>query len=87
MITGKKQWISKLLFLILIMSVVALPIMNVSAENIDIQTAAQDEAKNQIESLLTKGFTPYYDILGLETEITRVDENEDSLDIYIDHYE
>ena len=82
MITGKKQWISKLLFLILIMSVVALPIMNVSAENIDIQTAAQDEAKNQIESLLTKGFTPYYDILGLETEITRVDENEDSLDIY-----
>lgn len=52
-------------------------------ENTDIKTAAQNKAKSQIVSLLTEGFSPYYDILDIKTEITEVDDTAVSLHVYV----
>lgn len=72
---------SKMLIVALILSLFAFPMTSASAATE--KNAAQNKAISQVSNLLTKGYSPYYDILGIKTEITKVEDTEDSLDVYV----
>lgn len=57
--------------------------MTFASDSTEINTAAQNEAISQITSLITEGYSPYYDILEIKTEITQVEDTKDSLDVYV----
>ncbi|MDH7577877.1 MAG: amidase domain-containing protein [Bacillota bacterium] len=70
------------LHLFLVISITFLSIVSVSAASVDPKTAAKAEAKNQIANLINSGYGPYYDILNLEMDITKVEENNNKIDVY-----
>lgn len=85
MIIRTKKAAGKVILFALIVSLITSPLVYASdsIDKADVKTVAQKEAESQVTNLLTQGYSPYYDILGIKTEITDVEDTKDSLDVYV----